>query len=148
MFALLSAPVRRTACCAVLMVAAVSAALPSPASAIEMFTFYGDGSRVGLPNLEVPVEAYPGIPLRSDRIRARRRAMQAGPGSTVRLGPTGLPTRPGGVTIRAMPTNQMPASQIPTNQIPGRQIPATRMPATKMPAAQPEVVQPPVPEAP
>lgn len=39
---------------------------------IEMFTFFGDGSRIGLPSLEVPVEAYPGIPLRSDRIRMRR----------------------------------------------------------------------------
>ena len=42
-----------------------------PASGIEMFTFFGDGSRIGLPSLEVPVEAYPGIPLRSDRIRMR-----------------------------------------------------------------------------
>ncbi len=42
------------------------------APAIEMFTFFGDGSRIGLPSLEVPIEAYPGIPLRSDRIRARR----------------------------------------------------------------------------
>jgi hypothetical protein len=75
----------------------------SAASGIEMFTFYGDGSRIGLPSLEVPIEAYPGIPLRSDRLRARRRAAQMGPGGTVRLGPTGLPTRPGGITIRAMP---------------------------------------------
>ena len=42
-----------------------------------MFTFYGDGSRVGLPSLEVPIEAYPGIPLRSDRLRARRRARRS-----------------------------------------------------------------------
>ena len=42
-----------------------------PVSGIEMFTFFGDGSRIGLPSLEVPVEAYPGIPLRSDRIRMR-----------------------------------------------------------------------------
>ena len=42
-----------------------------------MFTFFGDGSRVGLPSLEVPIEAYPGIPLRSDRLRARRRAKGA-----------------------------------------------------------------------
>lgn len=67
--------------------------------AIEMFTFFGDGSRVGLPSLEVPIEAYPGIPLRSDRIRARRRAQQS-PGKPVRVGP------PGGVTIRAMPPSQ------------------------------------------
>jgi hypothetical protein len=38
-----------------------------------MFTYFGDGSRIGLPSLEVPIEAYPGIPLRSDRIRARNR---------------------------------------------------------------------------
>lgn len=69
------------------------------AHAIEMFTFYGDGSRVGLPSLEVPIEAYPGIPLRSDRIRARRRA-QRNPGTPVRVGP------PGGITIRAMPEGQ------------------------------------------
>ena len=47
-----------------------------PARAIEMFTYFGDGSRIGLPSLEVPVQAYPGIPLRSDRIRARSRAQQ------------------------------------------------------------------------
>lgn len=69
------------------------------AQAIEMFTFYGDGSRVGLPSLEVPIEAYPGIPLRSDRIRARRRA-QRNPGQAVRVGP------PGGITIRALPEGQ------------------------------------------
>ncbi len=77
--------------------------LPRPADGIEMFTYFGDGSRIGLPSLEVPIEAYPGIPLRSDRIRARRRAAQLGPGGTVRLGPPGVPTRPGGMTIRAMP---------------------------------------------
>jgi hypothetical protein len=82
-----------------------AAAIPPAANGIEMFTFYGDGSRIGLPNLEVPVEAYPGIPLRSDRLRARRRAQQTG--SAVRLGPTGLPTRPGGIIIRPMP--QQPA---------------------------------------
>jgi len=75
------------------------------ASAIEMFTYFGDGSRIGLPSLEVPIEAYPGIPLRSDRIRARRRAQRMGPGAAVRVGP-GTPV--GGVTIRAMPTNRMP----------------------------------------
>ena len=69
------------------------------ANAIEMFTFFGDGSRIGLPNLEVPIEAYPGIPLRSDRIRARRRAMQ-NPGQPVRVGP------PGGITIRSLPASQ------------------------------------------
>jgi len=62
------------------------------ASAIEMFTYFGDGSRIGLPSLEVPIEAYRGIPLRSDRIRAR--AMQAGR------------RQPGGITIRRDPTLQ------------------------------------------
>ncbi len=73
----------------------------SHAGAIEMFTYFGDGSRIGLPNLEVPIEAYPGIPLRSDRLRARRRAMQGGPGTAVRIGPPGYAR---GITIRAMPT--------------------------------------------
>ena len=52
-------------------IAAFVALWPSPGWTIEMFTFFGDGSRIGLPSLEVPVEAYPGIPLRSDRIRMR-----------------------------------------------------------------------------
>jgi hypothetical protein len=78
--------------------------------AIEMFTYFGDGSRIGLPSLEVPIEAYPGIPLRSDRLRARRRAMRMGPGAAVRVGP-GTPM--GGVTIRPMPTGQMPAIEEP-----------------------------------
>jgi hypothetical protein len=66
--------------------------------AIEMFTYFGDGSRIGLPSLEVPVEAYPGIPLRSDRLRARRRAMRMGPAAAV---PPGYSR---GITIRSMPT--------------------------------------------
>ena len=84
-----------------------AAAMPPAARGIEMFTYYGDGSRIGLPSLEVPIEAYPGIPLRSDRLRARRRAQQTG--SAVRLGPTGLPTRPGGIVIRPMPQQPMAA---------------------------------------
>ena len=103
----LSARVRTTLCLPVLFFAAAAAVMPPVASGIEMFTYFGDGSRIGLPNLEVPVEAYPGIPLRSDRLRARRRAMQAGPGSAVRLGPTGVPTKPGGIIIRAMPQQPM-----------------------------------------
>ena len=83
-----------------------AALVAGQAGAIEMFTYFGDGSRIGLPSLEVPIEAYPGIPLRSDRIRARRRAMRMGPGAAVRVGP-GTPIG-GGVTIRAMPTNRMP----------------------------------------
>lgn len=90
---------------ALLILLAAAASLPSDAPAIEMFTYFGDGSRIGLPSLEVPIEAYPGIPLRSDRIRARRRAQRMGPGAAVRVGP-GTPV--GGVTIRAMPTPTMP----------------------------------------
>ena len=89
------------------IVCLAAATLPSAAPGIEMFTYYGDGSRIGLPNLEVPVEAYPGIPLRSDRLRARRRAQRTG--SAVRLGPTGLPTQPGGIVIRPMPQQPVTA---------------------------------------
>ena len=74
------------------------AAADSPG--IEMFTYFGDGSRIGLPSLEVPIEAYPGIPLRSDRIRARRRAQRMGPNAATRIGPPGYAR---GITIRAMP---------------------------------------------
>jgi hypothetical protein len=105
----LSARVRTALCLPVLFFLACAAVMPQAASGIEMFTYYGDGSRIGLPNLEVPIEAYPGIPLRSDRLRARRRAMQAGPGAAVRLGPPGVPTKPGGIIIRAMPQQPMTA---------------------------------------
>jgi hypothetical protein len=84
------------------------ATLATETRGIEMFTYFGDGSRIGLPNLEVPIDAYPGIPLRSDRIRARRRAMQTG--SAVRVGP-GTPV--GSVTIRPMPTRSMPTTSMP-----------------------------------
>ena len=100
---------RRVSIVAIVTVAIVTVAiLAAESQAIEMFTFYGDGSRIGLPNLEVPIEAYPGIPLRSDRIRARRRAMQTG--SAVRVGP-GTPV--GSVTIRPMPTRSMPTTSMP-----------------------------------
>ena len=80
----------------------VSSSLVLPARAIEMFTYFYDGSRIGLPNLEVPIEAYPGIPLRSDRIRARRRAMRGEPT------PVGQPRQSGGMTIRVMPALPAP----------------------------------------
>jgi hypothetical protein len=89
------------------------ATLATETQGIEMFTYFGDGSRIGLPNLEVPIDAYPGIPLRSDRIRARRRAMQTG--SAVRVGP-GTPV--GSVTIRPMPTRSMPTGSMPTTSMP------------------------------
>ena len=97
----------RTALCLPVLFFAATAVMAPVANGIEMFTYFGDGSRIGLPNLEVPIEAYPGIPLRSDRLRARRRAVQAGPGSAVRLGPAGVPTKPGGIIIRAMPQQPM-----------------------------------------
>jgi len=81
---------------AALLVAAAAPTCP----AIEMFTYFGDGSRIGLPSLEVPIEAYPGIPLRSDRIRARRRGMRARPQAAAERQPQGMPR---GMTIRAMP---------------------------------------------
>ena len=88
-----------------LLVPLVALAWAGQCPAIEMFTYFGDGSRIGLPSLEVPVEAYPGIPLRSDRLRARRRALRT-PGTPVRVGP-GTPA--GGITIRAMPQPVAPA---------------------------------------
>jgi hypothetical protein len=65
-----------------------------------MFTYFGDGSRIGLPSLEVPIEAYPGIPLRSDRLRARRRAQAAAPAAAAGVVPPGVPR---GMVIRALP---------------------------------------------
>ena len=85
----------------------LSLSLVLPARAIEMFTYFGDGSRIGLPSLEVPVQAYPGIPLRSDRIRARARAQQLRRAAASQPGVTpagdGLPGIPGGgITVRPM----------------------------------------------
>jgi hypothetical protein len=74
-------------------------ALPCPA--VEMFTFFGDGSRIGLPSLEVPVEAYPGIPLRSDRLRARRGGR--------RPAAAGARATPPGTMVRVIPETAAPA---------------------------------------
>jgi len=122
---------RRVSIVAIVAVAIFTA----ESQAIEMFTFYGDGSRIGLPNLEVPIEAYPGIPLRSDRIRARRRAMQTG--SAVRVGP-GTPV--GSVTIRPMPTRSMPTRSMPTRSMPTTSRPETvaEPAAEPIPAPQPQ----------
>jgi hypothetical protein len=117
---------RRVSIVAIVAVAIFTA----ESQAIEMFTFYGDGSRIGLPNLEVPIEAYPGIPLRSDRIRARRRAMQTG--SAVRVGP-GTPV--GSVTIRPMPTRSMPTRSMPTTSMPET---VAEPAAEPIPAPQPQ----------
>ncbi|MFM9058077.1 MAG: hypothetical protein ACKOSQ_02930 [Planctomycetaceae bacterium] len=88
-----------------LCVAAAAAALAGgDCRAIEMWTFYGDGSRIGLPSLEVPIEAYPGSPLRSDRIRARRRGTRAATSTAVRAAQRPIGTTAGGtVTLREMP---------------------------------------------
>jgi hypothetical protein len=90
-----------------LLAAMLLLAWATDCAAIEMFTYFYDGSRIGLPNLEVPVEAYPGIPLRSDRIRARRRAMRGEPT------PVGQPRQSGGMTIRVMPALPAPAPLVP-----------------------------------
>lgn len=124
-----SAPARRLAAAGLraALAALLLAGLASECLAIEMFTFFGDGSRIGLPNLEVPVEAYPGIPLRSDRIRARRRAQRQPAPAPARTGQL-----PAGVTLRAMPAprpapvpRQIPAGpQSATATARGRAVPA------------------------
>jgi|LakMenEpi03Aug12_release.lakeMendotaPanAssembly.Ray.scaffolds.fasta_scaffold56600_2 hypothetical protein len=112
--------------------------------AIEMFTYFGDGSRIGLPSLEVPIEAYPGIPLRSDRLRARRRAMRMGPGAAVPVGPPGYAR---GITIRSMPAPSAATSGRPHVTTPPVVV---ESPAEATPAAEPLVApEPPVsPEPP
>ena len=103
-------------CLVVMFLAAACAVGPLPAArAIEMFTYFGDGSRIGLPSLEVPIEAYPGIPLRSDRIRARNRAMMMRRGMPAQpaAGQAGT-IQPGrGITIRTMPVGEIGAEEIP-----------------------------------
>ena len=98
-----------------LVVLVVAAGRGPAARAIEMFTYFGDGSRIGLPSLEVPIEAYPGIPLRSDRIRARNRALMMRRGMPAQP-PAGQartmqPAR--GITIRTMPVGETAAEEIP-----------------------------------
>ena len=94
-----------------------------PANAIEMWTFFGDGSRVPLPSLETPIEAYPGIPLRSDRLRARRQAAYRVPPQT------GMPVGNGRITIRAIPSTGTPPA----------------FDKGVMPAQAPEAIQTPAP---
>jgi hypothetical protein len=90
----------RTAACALVLLSL--SGFSFEARGIEMFTYFGDGSRIGLPNLEVPIEAYPGIPLRSDRIRARNRAMQMRRRGTPAPVPGQTQIAPG-ISIRTMP---------------------------------------------
>ncbi|NBW97581.1 MAG: hypothetical protein EBR28_12860 [Planctomycetia bacterium] len=97
---------------AVLALAIAVGHVPS-AWAIEMFTFFGDGSRVGLPSLEVPIEAYPGIPLRSDRIRARNRALALRRGAAMPARQPGAMQPSRGITVRAMPVGERAPEAIP-----------------------------------
>lgn len=99
--AVVSRTISRAAVLSLLVVSL--AASPRDVRAIEMFTYFGDGSRIGLPSLEVPIEAYPGIPLRSDRIRARNRAMMMRRGMPAQQGMPPAAQPASGVTIRSMP---------------------------------------------
>jgi hypothetical protein len=126
-----------------LSAAAVACLAAADGFAIEMFTYFGDGSRIGLPSLEVPIEAYPGIPLRSDRLRARRRAMRMGPGAAVQVGPPGSA---GGITIRSMPTAQPITSPPARRSVPNV---VAETPDAEPQAADEELIEPlvaPVPE--
>lgn len=97
----------------------------TPASAVEMFTYFGDGSSIGLPSLEVPIEAYPGIPLRSDRLRARRAGKAPprgtvgqfrGRGITIHV-PAQQPSRSGPMSPRPPQPEAVPAA-VPAEPIP------------------------------
>lgn len=89
-----------------LVLLALTVFLGAEAQAIEMFTFFGDGSRIGLPSLEVPIEAYPGIPLRRDRMRGRRRSMRTPPTTATPAGPSRA------ITIRTMTPPVMPEAPV------------------------------------
>ena len=93
------------------------------AEAIEMFTFFGDGSRIGLPSLEVPIEAYPGLPLRSDRIRARRGwrapSTRTAAGRPVRPFPPGVPGAPGPGVTPEVRGGGFPRGTVPADGLPG-----------------------------
>ncbi len=140
-----------------------------PAGAIEMFTYFGDGSRIGLPSLEVPVQAYPGIPLRSDRIRARSRAQQprrqmppqaSGTAAGGVVAPRPAPGRDGGpgipgggITIRPMPRQEgfggangpssPPADVMPQIRESQPRFPQPIAPQARGSVARPEPVAPP-----
>jgi len=126
------------------LAAVIVIGLATEGRAIEMFTYFGDGSRIGLPSLEVPVEAYPGIPLRSDRIRARRAARRGV--APVAPAPT-QPALPRGITIRQMPAIEAPSPQ-PRPRTPTRRVAApTEMPLPPSPEdILPKNVRPPLPE--
>jgi len=86
------------------------ATLAAESRAIEMFTYFGDGSRIGLPSLEVPIEAYPGIPLRSDRIRMRRGRRRQPPETAT---PGAATTAGGSITLREVPADAVNAPMPP-----------------------------------
>lgn len=140
-----SAPARRLAAAGLraALAALLLAGLASECLAIEMFTFFGDGSRIGLPSLEVPVEAYPGIPLRSDRLRARRAARR----QTTAPAPErpGQPALPRGITIREMPAEPPMPRAVPRKQSTGVR-PATAPIAPAPEDLLPELVRPPIAE--
>lgn len=89
------------------------AVVTMPAMAVEMFTYFGNGGQIGLPSLEVPIEAYPGIPLRSDRLRARRAGKQTPRGTVGRF-------QGRGITIRVPVQQPTPAEAVvPELPMPG-----------------------------
>jgi hypothetical protein len=109
--------------CASVLVTALTA-MPCPA--IEMFTFFGDGSRIGLPSLEVPIEAYRGIPLRSDRLRARRAGRQPAGSQAA--------ARPGGGLIQVIPETAVPIGEVePSAALPAAPGIAPRLPQPETP---------------
>ena len=98
-------PPLRNAMLTTVLAASGFAVVAMPAMAVEMFTYFGDGGRVGLPSLEVPIEAYPGIPLRSDRLRARRAGKQTPRGTVGRF-------QGRGITIRVPVQQPTPAEDV------------------------------------
>ena len=111
------------------VIALVATLAAAPCPAIEMFTFFGDGSRIGLPSLEVPIEAYRGIPLRSDRLRARRESRQIPGGKPIPAASA--------ATIRVVPETEEPF--VTDHPFPG--------PQPRQPASAPEPPVAPEPPA-
>lgn len=106
-------PPLRNALLMTVLAASGMAVVAIPAVAVEMFTYFGDGSHIGLPSLEVPIEAYPGIPLRSDRLRARRAGKQTPRGTVGRF-------QGRGITIRVPVQQPTPAEDVsPEPAMPG-----------------------------
>ncbi len=111
-------------------------AVGTPASAVEMFTYFGDGSYIGLPSLEVPIEAYPGIPLRSDRLRAQRHGRPAPRGTVGRF-------HGRGITIRVPVQQPTPAPRHPPMPKPiPQEDPAAHDEPTSVDEGAPSVIAP------